>query len=272
MPWGCGAGPRGPNLAVVTIAAPRILILRTGHTDPTIRARHGDDDEWFTAAMEDLGCRFTLRHVPLDGMGSLAGFDGVLVTGTAAAVRDRAGWMRPLTAFLGERTEGGPPVLAVCFGAQLAADALGGTVERNPRGWEIGTVEVKLTADGLEDPIFHGLPERLSVQATHEDHVAELPVDVIRLAGNNTAAVQAFAWGRRLRALQFHPEVDAATISSLVRLRRAVLEADARRQGAPDAVTARAAVSAILAGIRASGHGRAILANWVNFFVRRTQA
>jgi GMP synthase (glutamine-hydrolysing) len=256
----------------MTMAAPRILILRTGHTDQTVRARHGDYDTWFTAAMADLGCRFTLRHVPEEGMGSLAGVDGVLVTGTPASVRDRAGWMQPLTEYLGERTEAGPPVLAVCFGAQLAADALGGTVERNPQGWEIGTVEVQLTPDGLQDPLFTGLPERLTVQATHEDHVSELPVDVMRLAGNSAAAVQAFAWGRRLRAVQFHPEADPSIIASLVHLRRAVLEADARLQGAADEVAARAAVSEILAGVRASGHGRAILANWVNSFVRQTQA
>ncbi len=256
----------------MTMAAPRILILRTGHTHQTVRAHHGDCDTWFTTAMADLGCRFTLRHVPEEGMGSLAGFDGVLVTGTPASVRDRAGWMQPLTEYLGERTEAGPPVLAVCFGAQLAADALGGTVERNPQGWEIGTVEIQLTPDGLQDPLFAGLPEQLTVQATHSDHVSELPVDVMRLAGNSAAAVQAFAWGRRLRAVQFHPEADPSVISSLVRLRRAVLEADARLQGAADEAAARARVSEILAGVRPSGHGRAILANWVNFFVRQTQA
>ena len=256
----------------MNMAAPRILILRTGHTDHTVRAEHGDYDAWFTAAMEGLGCRFTLRHVPRDGMGSPAGFDGVLVTGTAASVRDGARWMQPLADFLGERTGGGPPVLAVCFAANLAAEALGGTVERNPRGWEIGTVEVELTRNGLQDPLFAGLPERLTVQATHEDHVSELPSDVIRLAGNSNAFVQAFAWGQRLRAVQFHPEVDASIISSLVRLRRAVLEADACLQGAADAAAARATVSGILAGVRSSAHGRAILANWVNFFVRQVQA
>jgi len=256
----------------MNMASPRLLILRTGHTDHTIRAEHGDYEAWFTAAMEDLGCRFTLRHVPRDGLGSLAGFDGVLVTGTAASVRDRARWMQPLGDFLGERTEAGPPVLAVCFGAQLAAEALGGTVERNPRGWEIGTVEVDLTRNGLADPLFAGLPERLTVQATHEDHVSQLPLDVIRLAGNSAAFVQAFACGRHLRAVQFHPEAGAAVITSLIHLRRAILEADARLQGAPDAVSAREAVSGTLAGVRSSAHGRAILANWVKSFVRQAQA
>jgi len=256
----------------MNMVAPRILILRTGHTDPAISAEHGDYDAWFTAAMDDLGCTFTLRHVPLDGLGSVAGFDGVLVTGAAFSVQDRREGMRPLSDYLGERTEGGPPVLAVCFGAQLAADALGGTVERNPQGWEIGSVEVELTREGLQDPLFTGLPGRLTVQATHEDHIAELPRDVIRLAGNRASRVQAFACGQRLRAVQFHPEADAGIISSLVHLRRAILEADARLKGAPDAAAAGTAVTGILEAVRATGHGRTILANWVKFFVRQTQA
>jgi len=251
------------------MAAPRILILRTGHTHPRVRAEHGDYDAWFVGAMAGLGCSFTLRHVPGDGMGSLAGFDGVLVTGTPASVRDEADWMPPLGEFLGERTESGPPVLAVCFAAQLAAQALGGTVARNPSGWEIGTVAVDLTDHGLQDPLFSGLPRRLTVQATHEDHISQLPLDATRLAGNSMARVQSFAWGRRVRAVQFHPEASPAAITGLVQQRRAILEADAQLQGAPDAA---AAVTAILAGIRSSEHGRAILANWVNFFVRQDQA
>jgi len=256
----------------MAMAAPRILILRAGNTDPTVRAEHGDYDAWFTGAMAGLGCRFTLRHVPDEGTGSVAGFDGILVTGTAAAVRDQADWMQPLGDFLGERTESGPPVLAVCFGAQLAAHALGGTVARNPAGWEIGTVQVDLTSPGLQDPLFTGLPRRLLVQSTHEDHISQLPLDTVLLAGNSGARVQAFAWGRRLRAVQFHPEAGAAVIRSLIRLRRAVLEADAQVQGETDMAAARAAVSALLAGVRPTPHGRAILANWVGSFVRQDRA
>ena len=247
---------------------PHILILRTGHTDSSVVARHGDYDAWFTSAMAGTGCRFTLRHVPLEGVGPTDRFDGILVTGTAASVRDAAPWMEQLGEFLGRRSDDGAPVLAVCFGAQLAAHGLGGTVERNPRGWEIGTVEVDLTAAGVEDPLFAGLPRRLSVQATHEDHVAELPADTVLLAGNARVPIQGFGWGHRLRALQFHPEAGTQVLGRLVNLRRAVLEADARLQGAPDGEAAAVQVQAVADGLRESGHGRAILANWVRAYVR----
>ncbi len=257
-----------PNLAAMASASPRILILRTGHTASQIVARHGDYDAWFTAAMADTGCEFSLRHVPQDGVGSMAGFDGILVTGTPASVRDGAAWMEPLGDYLGLRADTGPPLLAVCFGAQLAAHGLGGTVERNPRGWEIGTVTVDLTEDGRGDPLFAGLPQQITVQATHQDHVAELPADTTLLATNDKTAIQAFAWGTRLRALQFHPEAGVEILGQLVDLRRAILEADARLQGAMDGPTAAAQVQALADGLRPSGHGRTILANWVTSYVR----
>jgi GMP synthase (glutamine-hydrolysing) len=141
-------------------------------------------------------------------------------------------------------------------------------VERNPRGWEIGTVEVELTAAGREDPLFAGLPRRLRVQSTHEDHVAELPADAPLLAGNPRTPVQAFGWRDRLRAVQFHPEASAGIIRALIGLRRAVLEADAMVQGRPDAGAARRQVAALEAGATETDHGRRLLANWVASWVR----
>ncbi len=249
-------------------ASPHILILRTGNTHPSIVDEHGDYDGWFTRTMAGLDCRFQVRHVPDEGVGTLNGFDGILVSGTPASVRDEAPWMRPLAEWLGERPPGGPPVLAVCFAAQLAAAALGGRVELNPRGWEIGTIQVELTAEGRQDPLFAGLPARLQVSSTHEDHVAELPLDITLLAGNTQTPVQAFGWGSR-RAVQFHPEASAGIIGRLIQLRRGVLEADARLQGAAGAGEAAKRVTALEAGLRQGPHGAAVLGNWLRYFVRQ---
>jgi GMP synthase (glutamine-hydrolysing) len=246
----------------------RILILRTGHTDPAVIRHHGDYDRWITDTMAGMDCRFTVHHVPDRGIPDLRGHDGVVVTGTAASVMDRAPWMAGLGETLAGNNGDTPPILALCFAAQLAAEALGGRVERNPRGWEIGTVTVRLTEAGRGDPLFGGLPPMVEVQATHEDHVADLPAGLTLLAGNRKAPVQAFAHGDRLRAVQFHPEAGAGLIRRLIRLRRGILEADARSHGAPDPDAARDGVARLHDSVRESGHGRRILANWLRGFVR----
>ena len=54
----------------------------------------------------------------------------------------------------------------------MIAQALGGEVQKNPRGREIGTVRVTRVAD---DPLFSGLPRTFDVHETHVDAVARLP-------------------------------------------------------------------------------------------------
>jgi GMP synthase (glutamine-hydrolysing) len=247
-------------------AESRILILRTGHTDPEVIRHHGDHDRWVTDTMTGMDCRFTVHHVPDRGIPDLRGHDGVVVTGTAASVTDRAPWMAGLGELLAGAGGDAPPVLALCFAAQLAADALGGRVKRNPRGWEIGTVTVELTEAGRGDPLFRGLPPAVEVQTTHEDHIAELPAEATLLAGNRKTPVQAFAQGDRLRAVQFHPEAGAGLLRRLITLRRGILEEDAHRQGTP-VPEAGHAVDQLHDGVRESGHGRQILANWLRGFV-----
>jgi GMP synthase (glutamine-hydrolysing) len=249
-------------------SVPSILILRSGHTSSPVIARHGDYDAWFKNAMTETGCRFTLRHVPEEGVGSTAGFDGILVTGTAASVLDEAAWMDGLAGFLAQQRPARPPLLAVCFGEQLAAHGLGGVVASNPKGWEIGSVDVDLTLAGRNDPLFAGLPDTLSVLSTHQDHVVRLPPSAQVLAGNEKTPVQAFAWGPHLRAVQFHPEASVPILAQLVNLRRDKLVADALRQGAGNETAARERVQGILDGLEDSGHGQRILANWVKSYVR----
>ncbi|MFQ5719325.1 MAG: type 1 glutamine amidotransferase [Acidobacteriota bacterium] len=250
----------------MTNGTPHLLILLTGHTSPEVIAHDGDYDRWFIDSLRPAGCRFTVRDVPDDGLGDTGAFDGVLVTGTTASVLDRRPWMDPLADFLADAA--GPPTLAVCFAAQLAADALGGRVERNPAGWEIGTVEIEITAAGRDDPLLAGLSDPVRVQATHEDVVTRVPPAATLLARNRVTPVQAFTSGR-LHALQFHPEAHAGIVGRLIDLRREALERDALAHGAPDGAAARQAVDDLSRAVCATPAGETMLTNWVNRCVRR---
>ncbi len=234
---------------------------------PEVLRDHGDYDRWFTDRMDGLGCRFSVAHLPDGGFPSLDGYDGILVTGSVSSVLEPADWMGPLGETIVRSVAQGPPTLAVCFGAQMAAAALGGRVERNPLGWEIGTIGIDLTPQGLGDPLFSGLSPRVEVQAVHEDSVAALPPGATLLAGSEKAPVQAFSAGSRMRAVQFHPEASAGIIRQLVHLRRGRLEEDALAHGALDSPAARATVSRIEEGIHDAPAGRHVLANWVHHFL-----
>ena len=243
------------------VTGPTLLVVKCGTTTAGVRLAHGDYDRWFARALAGAGV--ALRVLDVAAGAALppgqADADGVLVTGSPSSVTERAPWMVRAGAWLRQQAGAGVPVLGVCFGHQLLAEAFGGRVARSPRGREIGTVPCELTPAGRADPLFEGVPGRFEAQATHEDEVAELPPGATVLAANGWSRVQAFAIGPAVRGVQFHPELEPATLGALAAARADALEAEAEARGDDGA----ARVGAVLAGIRPAPWGGRILRNFV---------
>jgi GMP synthase-like glutamine amidotransferase len=135
-------------------------------------------------------------------------YDAVVILGGHDNVdeRDAKPWMnRELEAvegLLASRT----PVLGICLGGQLIAEAAGGSVF--PLGHEgVGWQEVELTAEAPKDALVAALPERFRAYLWHE-YQFSLPEKAVPL-GRSDDCLQAFRLGDLVWALQFHPEVTA---------------------------------------------------------------
>jgi GMP synthase (glutamine-hydrolysing) len=99
----------------------------------------------------------------------------------------------------------GVPVLGICYGMQLACEALGGTVRPAPAR-EYGRAECRVLAP--TDDLFLGLPERTTVWMSHGDQVEVAGADFLPLAATATCPVAAVRHrARPVYGLQFHPEV-----------------------------------------------------------------
>src|SRR5258706_10501041 len=154
---------------------------------------------------------------------------GIIVTGSPLSVTDAADWMAPLGDDLLRAGERGIPVLGVCFGHQLIAQAAGGRVVRNPSGREIGTVRVRFTEAGRRDRLFAWTSEpEIEVQATHEDAVDPLPPGATLLASNENCAVQAYRLSPTIACVQFHPELSTVAMRDLIFSRREKLIAEGK--------------------------------------------
>jgi GMP synthase-like glutamine amidotransferase len=142
------------------------------------------------------------------------GFGAAMVFGGAMNVdeEDAHPWLRGEKRFLRELLEGGTPMVGVCLGSQLVAEAAGGAVRRAERP-EIGWHEIELTPDGAADPLLGVLPERFqSFQYHHYEWL--LPPGGVTLA-RSAHALQAFRLeGRPVWGLQFHPEVTEPDLGS----------------------------------------------------------
>jgi GMP synthase (glutamine-hydrolysing) len=145
---------------------------------------------------------------------ALDGFGAAIVFGAEAQVdqEDAYPWLRPEKRFVRELLERGTPLLGVCFGSQLLAEAAGGAVRQAERP-EIGWHEIELTPDGREDPLLGVMPERFeSFQYHHYEWL--LPPGAVTLA-RSALSLQAFRLGERpVWGVQFHPEVTEPDLGS----------------------------------------------------------
>jgi GMP synthase (glutamine-hydrolysing) len=140
-----------------------------------------------------------------------AGYDAVLTFGGAmhADQEDRFPWLRGEKELLADLIDRGVPLLGMCLGAQLVAEAAGAPA-RPARVPEIGWRRVKLTAKAAGDPIVGGLPASFEAFEWHS-YEAPLPPGATALA-TSAVCLQAFrleapAWG-----IQFHAEVSRADV------------------------------------------------------------
>ncbi|POX39553.1 aminotransferase [Streptomyces sp. Ru73] len=134
-----------------------------------------------------------------------AEYDLILSLGAPWSVTRMNAWIRAELDLLRDAHRRGVPVLGICFGGQLLAASLGGTVERAPR-FELGWTEVEADEPELLGPgpwfQFHG--DRWVLPRTAPDGaVGGAP---LRELARNEVASQAFVCGRSL-GVQFHPEL-----------------------------------------------------------------
>ena len=134
-------------------------------------------------------------------------FDAILVMGGPMGAQDDAEhpWLAPERELVRGAVEAGKPFLGVCLGVQLLATALGARVYEAERP-EVGLLEVGLTDEGRDDPLFAGLGDRFVSLQWHGD-TFDLPDGAVRLASSPPIPNQAFRFGDGAYGVQFHLEV-----------------------------------------------------------------
>jgi GMP synthase-like glutamine amidotransferase len=174
----------------------------------------GHAAEWLAAHGHAL--TITRLFEPDPVFPALEAFDGLLVLGGAMSVHDEAAfpWLVVEKAFLCNALRAGKFTLAICLGAQLVAEALGGAVQRNPAP-EIGFWTVRFAAKALAHPLLRGWPAKATVLHWHVDTFT-VPPGAVRLGMSAGCAAQGFVWGDGIIGIQFHPEMTEAMVEQLI--------------------------------------------------------
>jgi GMP synthase (glutamine-hydrolysing) len=141
--------------------------------------------------------------------------DAVVVLGGTMHVdqEERHGWLRNEKALLRRWLADRVPILGVCLGGQLLAEALHAPVRRLPSP-EVGWSTVELTPEAEDDPVFTDLPVRFAALQWHS-YAFELPEGAVPLA-RNERCLQAYRVGEVAWGLQFHAEVRRTTLETWI--------------------------------------------------------
>ncbi|MBF4766814.1 type 1 glutamine amidotransferase [Nocardioides agariphilus] len=141
-------------------------------------------------------------------------YDALVVLGGSMGANDDATspWLAPVRERIRQHAEDGVPVLGICLGHQLAAVALGGTVEVNSRGQTFGLRNLGWTPDAHLDPLMSTVATPRRGVHWHDDIVTSLPEGAVVLASAEGVEVQAARFAPTVWGVQHHPEVDAELI------------------------------------------------------------
>jgi len=188
---------------------PKITIIETGVVSPKNRALHGSFPQMFERLIgaADASASFaTVRLADGEALPDPAALEAVLITGSPAGVYDDLDWIAPLERFVRAAYNSRTPMAGICFGHQLIAQALGGTVRESEKGWGIGRhVYDVVPGNGVIDG------ERIAIAASHQDQVIEPPAGATTIFHSEFTphAGILYANGTAL-SVQPHPEFTAA--------------------------------------------------------------
>ncbi|MEC7257403.1 MAG: type 1 glutamine amidotransferase [Pseudomonadota bacterium] len=185
-----------------------IGILQTGHAPKELSGEFDDYDLMFQSLLGGHDFTFATYDVESGTLpDSAAEADGWLITGSRHGAYEDHPWIAPLETLIREIKDKGQPLVGVCFGHQIIAQALGGKVEKYPGGWAIGRTEYDMG------------DRKIALNAWHQDQVTELPAGATVLASNDFCANASVSYGDSILTIQPHPEYDADFIAGLIRTR-----------------------------------------------------
>jgi GMP synthase (glutamine-hydrolysing) len=188
----------------------KIGILQTGIAPVELASSHGEYPEMFERFLAGRGFAFQsyniLKH---DFPASIDDADGWLITGSKHGVYEGHDWIAPLEKFVRKVYAADIPLVGVCFGHQIIAQALGGKVEKYSGGWSVGHAAYEM--EDCEDPVL--------LNAWHQDQVVALPQDARVIGSSAFCKYAMLAYGDKVLTVQPHPEFSDHFVEGLIKYR-----------------------------------------------------
>jgi len=185
-------------------------ILECGPAPGAIAARHGSYPQMFARLLAGRGWAFPAWSVhAMEFPAGVDAADAWLLTGSRFGAYEDHAFIPPLEDFIRAARAARRPMLGICFGHQIMAQATGGRVEKAAQGWGVGRHVYQLDGHGP-----------LALTAWHQDQVVRAPEDAAVIARSEFCPVAGLRYGDWGLSLQAHPEFGREVAADFVRLRR----------------------------------------------------
>ena len=205
----------------------QIGLLKLYEVEDALRPAHGDYAGMFSRLLADGGLPAKWRtYEVMDGEipQRLDECDGYLIGGSRHATYENHEWAPPLFDFIRRlHAAKAPPLVGICFGHQAVAAALGGAVEKSPRGWGAGLQHWNICGETkwMRPPLTE-----LALLASHQDQIVKLPPEAKLLASSDFCPNAAFGIGEHIFCMQGHPEFSPDFSLALLEIRRGSMPED----------------------------------------------
>jgi GMP synthase-like glutamine amidotransferase len=196
----------------------RIAVLETGRPPEPLEPKFGRYPAMFETLLGKDGGRSFKGYAITEGEYPAPGeADALRVTGSPAGAYDPLPWIAPLKAFL--RDSRGLPMVGICFGHQIMAEAFGGHVEKFKGGWAIGLHRYHV----VERQAWMDEAAEFAIPASHQDQVVIQPPHSRVVARSDFTPFAALAYDD-FPAISFqgHPEFEPSFAAALIESRRGV--------------------------------------------------
>ncbi len=185
-----------------------IGILQTGLAPDALSPDLGDYPDMFARLLDGHGFTFrTYKVVEGEFPKGVKDCEGWLITGSRHGVYEDHAFIPPLEQFIRDAFAAHVPVVGICFGHQIVAQAMGGKVERFASGWAVGATDYD----------FAG--EKVTLNAWHRDQVVQVPAGAKVIASNEFCANAALLYDDRALTVQAHPEFRPEFVDGLMKTR-----------------------------------------------------
>jgi GMP synthase-like glutamine amidotransferase len=198
----------------------KIGILATGITPDELLSEYGSYAEMFVQLFDQAQQRFEYEifdvrdgHFP----GGAEQCDGWIITGSKFNVYQNLPWMQQLKSLILEIHAAKKPMIGICFGHQIIAEAFGGHVDKYPGGWGVGLHSYELRG---ETAFINNAPTSFTISAMHQDQVLNKPDNAQVFATSDFCQYAGLIYDDRIITFQAHPEFNVAYEDALVDLRK----------------------------------------------------